>query len=121
MIKVIASNNQPPVTNKQLDTISESANNYESHHKFICVIIQVCLANTVLTVPCMSSDLICDYITGIQYTACKWNKCHMKFDVIDQKFTSTILYGIQGHSKVFTTGKARVNPEHYVIKYVDSQ
>ena len=119
MIKVIASNNQPPVTNKQLDTISESANNYESHHKLYVWLFKY--VNTVLTVPCMSSDLICDYITGIHYTACKQNKCHMKFDAIDQKFTSTILYGRQGRSKVFTTGKARVNPEHYVIKCMDSQ
>ena len=28
---------------------------------------------------------------------------------------------IHHHSKVFTTGQARINPEHYVIKYLGSQ
>ena len=31
--------------------------------------------------------------------------------------TASVLH-IQGRSKVFTTGQARFNPEHYVIKHV---
>ena len=32
-----------------------------------------------------------------------------------------LMKSIQGHSKVFTTGQAKINPEHYVIKCIDRQ
>ena len=38
-------------------------------------------------------------------------------EVWKQLKVSSVIRG-QGRSKVLTTGQARVNPEHYVIKYM---
>ena len=64
----------------------------------------------MLTVPCMNSDLICDYIAGIHYTACKQKKFHMKFAVIDQNFTSTSYLVCMLYADNLTTIYAANNP-----------
>ena len=43
----------------------------------------------------------------------------MKFIQVSNNRLLQLTIYIQGRNKVFTIGQARVNPEHYVIKYVD--
>ena len=92
LIIIIASNSQPPATNKQTNYYLAWAHQQEWKPPQTQTI--QAYVNTVPTVPHTSNDLICDYNTELLVFTFVYQqkKCHVKFAAIHQNFTNTVSY-----------------------------